>query len=117
MMIRKLPIETLEDVMLVPRATLAKPIGHFAKKLGYEPDTGDDDLDYFKVLVLALNGDLTFMLSSHRNQNKSETVVSLPINISTARGIDAALGRVFDALPVPFRLVVWQQKNDDRQIA
>ena len=117
-MLRPLPIETTEDVLLVPRATLAKPIGFFAKKLEYELLEGCDDLDYFRALIFILNDDLIFMLSRHNSQSRNETVVSLPINIGSSAGIDAALGRILDELAIPFRKVIWQEKgNDSRRSA
>lgn len=112
-MIRQLSLDTLDEVLFVPRAVVSTPVWRFAQKLALNMVAGEDDLDHFEGLILSLNGDVPFTLTRHRGNPPGETTVSLPIEIGSVRGFLAILGRIADELGIDPKTIIWQQDKDD----
>jgi hypothetical protein len=113
MMIRQLPLDTLNDVLFVPRAIVATPVAHFAGRLGLKLVETYDDLDYFEGLVLSLNGEVPFTLTRHRGTDPDQTTVSLPVDIGAVQAFTTILNRITDELGIDAATVVWRQDRDD----
>jgi hypothetical protein len=113
MMIRQLSLDILDEVLFVPRAIVAAPIGQFANRLALKLVEGEDDLDHFEGLVLSLNGEVPFTLTRHRGHDPNQTAVSLPVEIGTVRGFSAIIGHIADELKIDAKTIVWQQERDD----
>jgi hypothetical protein len=113
MMIRQLPLDTIDDVLFVPRAIVATPVWHFAKRLDMKLVDGYDDLDYFEGLVLSLSGEVPFTLTRHRGNDPDQTTVSLPADIGTVRAFAAILDRIVNELDIASGTIVWRQDRDD----
>jgi hypothetical protein len=112
MKIRQLPVETLDKVLLVPRAIVAVSINQFAEKFHFDLVNGSDDLDTFEAIVLAL-GKMPFTLTHHAGNEKGQTTISLPINIAAVSDIAAAYRSIAAQLDIDDKLIVWQQDRDD----
>ncbi len=112
-MIRPLSLDVLDEILFVPRAIVAAPLGGFAARLGLDVIDGEDDLDRFEGLVLSLNDEVPFTLTRHRGDDASKTTVSLPVQLGAIRDISAILGRIVDELHIDAKLIVWQQDRDD----
>lgn len=113
MTIRQISPDILEEVLFVPRAVVAIPVKAFAQKLGLVLFEGEDDLDYFKGLLLLLNGDVPFTLMHHRGNDPNQTTVSLPIHIGTVRGFGRIIDSLADELEISPKMIIWQQDRDD----
>jgi hypothetical protein len=112
-MIRQLPIDILDEVLFVPRAIVAEPIGRFARTLALKLIESEDDLDRFEGLILSLNGEVPFTLTRHRGHAPDQTTVSLPVEIGTVGGFSTLIGRIADELNIDAQAIVWQQERDD----
>jgi hypothetical protein len=112
MKIRQLPMEILDEVLLVPRIVIAVPLSHFAKKFNFDLVEAYDDLDAFKAIILALD-ETPFSLSHHSGNKRGQTTISLPVDIATGRDIAKTYRRIADELHIDDKSIIWQQDRDD----
>ena len=113
-MIKRLSLEQVSSLNLVPAAAIAAPIERF-KDLGVEFDHSADDLDELEIAAFMLEGTGAFGLVRYVHCAGADTTLLLENEGRDQKAFATVLSEVATALRIPTELFSWRSGRTVRR--
>ena len=115
-MIKRLDIDQIDGLNLIPVAAIAAPIERF-RDLGYTFDHDTDDLDQFEFAAFEVEGKGVFALMHYDHATEPDTSLLFEDRINGEGAFLSMMAAVADAFGLPGSLFHWRWNGQPVSLA
>ena len=106
----------LQDLMhthhFVPQAIVGESVFSLAKRVGFELEKGEDDLDNYCGAAAILNERVPFAVIHYQGHPEDTSTIYLPLKITNVEEITKLIFEIVGELKLEQKSLLWQRKDD-----
>lgn len=101
--------ESEVDREFIGQAIVKKPPSYFQTAFGADFDESIDDLDWYKLALFWLDGEVLFAIRQYRGQERDTVTICLPKDSEDEQRITSVVDRILEEFRLVPSDVVWRR--------